>query len=74
MPAMKANRAGPSSYFSAASRAQRPPASHLISIRLPDELVRRLAEVGNEQGLSMSDTIRLVLERGLAKPNRKARS
>jgi hypothetical protein len=69
---MRANRAGPSSYFSAASRAEKPAANHLISIRLSDELVRRLAEVGNEEGLSMSDTIRLVLERGLAKSNSKA--
>lgn len=70
---MKANRSAPSSYFSAASRAEKSAASHLISIRLSDELVRRLAEVGNEEGLAMSDTIRLVLERGLAKSNRKAR-
>jgi hypothetical protein len=55
----------PSAYFRAASRASRAPASHLISIRLPDDLVQRLAVVGNEEGLSMSDTIRLVLERGL---------
>ena len=27
--------------------------------------MRRLAEVGNDEGLAMSDTIRLVLERGL---------
>lgn len=70
---MKTNRSAPSAYFDAASRARQPAPSHLISIRLSDELVRRLAEVGNEEGLSMSDTIRLVLERGLARPNRKAR-
>jgi antitoxin component of RelBE/YafQ-DinJ toxin-antitoxin module len=35
-------------------------------VRLADELLQRLAEVGNEEGLAMSDTIRLVLERGLA--------
>jgi antitoxin component of RelBE/YafQ-DinJ toxin-antitoxin module len=40
--------------------------THLISVRLADELLQRLAEVGNEEGLAMSDTIRLVLERGLA--------
>jgi len=57
----------PSELFSAvrgapsAGRAQ-----HLISVRLPDELLQRLAEVGNDEGLAMSDTIRLVLERGLA--------
>ena len=59
-------RGKPSDYFVAASRASGPPASHLISIRLPDDLVQRLAAVGNEEGLAMSDTIRLVLERGLA--------
>jgi hypothetical protein len=60
------SREKPSDYFRAASRACRPPASHLISIRLPDDLMQRLAAVGNEEGLAMSDTIRLVLERGLA--------
>jgi hypothetical protein len=59
-------RGKPSEYFVAASRASGPPASHLISIRLPDDLMQRLAAVGNEEGLAMSDTIRLVLERGLA--------
>jgi antitoxin component of RelBE/YafQ-DinJ toxin-antitoxin module len=32
---------------------------------LPEDLLERLAGVGNEEGLSMSDTIRLVLERGI---------
>jgi antitoxin component of RelBE/YafQ-DinJ toxin-antitoxin module len=59
------DRALPSAYFRTASRASNAPASHLISIRLPDDLVQRLAAVGNEEGLAMSDTIRLVLERGL---------
>ena len=60
-------RSGPSSYFAAAGRAPRSGTSHLISIRLPDDLIQRLAAVGNEEALAMSDTIRLVLERGLAK-------
>jgi hypothetical protein len=34
-------------------------------VRLPDDLLQRLAEVGNAEALGMSDTIRLVLERGL---------
>ena len=38
----------------------------MISVRLPVELLERLATVGNDQGLAMSDTIRLVLERGLS--------
>ena len=57
----------PSQYFSASGRERAAArAQHLISVRLPDELLQRLAEVGNEEGLAMSDTIRLVLERGLA--------
>jgi len=57
----------PSKYFSASSRERAAARTqHLISVRLPDELLQRLAEVGNEEGLAMSDTIRLVLERGLA--------
>ena len=58
-------RTPPSSYFSSGARAPRASTSHLISLRLSDELMRRLAEVGNDEGLAMSDTIRLVLERGL---------
>ena len=64
----------PSKYFLAASRSQRPAASQLVSIRVPEDLIRRLAEVGNEEGLSMSDTIRLVLERGLARPKERSRA
>ena len=60
------DRSSPSSYFAAASRSLRTSTSHLISIRLPDDLIQRLAAVGNEEALAMSDTIRLVLERGLA--------
>ena len=67
-------RTPPSSYFSSGSRAPRASTSHLISLRLSDELMRRLAEVGNHEGLAMGDTIRLVLERGLgAKRNPKTR-
>jgi len=58
-------RTPPSSYFPSGSRAPRASTSHLISLRLSDELMRRIAEVGNDEGLAMSDTIRLVLEHGL---------
>lgn len=62
-----ANPRSPSRYFSTSGRERTGArAQHLISVRLPDELLQRLAEVGNEEGLAMSDTIRLVLERGLA--------
>ena len=59
-------RPTPSSYFAAAPKAARQPVSHLVSIRLSEDLLQRLGEVGTDEGLSMSDTIRLVLERGLA--------
>jgi hypothetical protein len=64
-------QSSPSAYFSRASRARSTSSNHLISVRLSDDLVRRLAAVGNDEGLAMSDTIRLVLERGLAAPKRK---
>lgn len=56
----------PSRYFQTSGRERSGLQTHLISVRLADELLQRLAEVGNEEGLAMSDTIRLVLERGLA--------
>jgi hypothetical protein len=68
---MDDERTAPSTYFVAGSRARRSSTSHLISVRLGDELLRRLAEVGNDEGLAMSDTIRLILERGLANSKRK---
>jgi hypothetical protein len=61
----------PSSYFRAASAPRRAGASQLVSIRLPEELIQRLAEVGNEEELSLSDTVRLVLERGLTTTERR---
>jgi metal-responsive CopG/Arc/MetJ family transcriptional regulator len=57
--------ASPSFLFSAAARSNGRKSSRLISVRLPDDLLQRLAEVGNAEGLSLSDTLRLVLERGL---------
>jgi hypothetical protein len=71
---MAETRTPPSTYFSSGSRAPRASTSHLISVRLSDDLVRRLAEVGNSEGLAMSDTIRLVLERGLTSAKRKKQS
>ena len=66
-------RSPPSAYFSSSRRGRTASASHLVSVRLPEDLLQRLAEVGNEEGLAMSDTIRLVLERGLAanRPRRR---
>lgn len=66
-----AERQAPSQYFVTGSRAKRGSTSQLISVRLPEELIKRLAAVGNEEGLAMSDTIRLVLERGLSRSTRK---
>ena len=56
----------PSRYFASSSRLGQRSSSRLISIRLPEDLLQRLAEVGNAEALGMSDTIRLVLERGLS--------
>ncbi|MGO9150717.1 MAG: hypothetical protein ACLP1E_11095 [Acidimicrobiales bacterium] len=56
----------PSRYFASSSRLGQRSSSRLVSIRLPEDLLRRLAEVGNAEALGMSDTIRLVLERGLS--------
>lgn len=68
--AMK-ERVAPSAYFTAGPRGRNRSTSHLISIRLAEDLIQRLAEIGNDEGLAMSDTIRLVLERGLATSKRK---
>ena len=54
-------------YFNASSRNGMRGSTRMVSVRVPEELLLRLAEVGNEEGLAMSDTIRLVLERGLNK-------
>jgi hypothetical protein len=55
----------PSRYFTSSARAGQRSSSRLISVRLPEDLLQRLAVVGNAEALGMSDTIRLVLERGL---------
>ena len=68
---MDKDRAVPSAYFLSSSKARKATTNHLISVRLTDELLQRLAQVGNDEGLAMSDTIRLVLERGLAASKRK---
>ena len=60
-----ARKSSPSRYFSTQPRLGGGPKTHMVSIRLSDELIQNLAEIGNEEGLAMSDTIRLVLERGL---------
>lgn len=67
-----ARKSSPSRYFSQQTRLRSGPKAHMVSVRLSDDLIRRLAEVGNEEGLALSDTIRLVLERGLeaGKPGR----
>ena len=70
MPKKPDQIASPSAMFAPAASRERKQASNLISIRLSTDLLERLAKVGREEGLAMSDTIRLVLERGLsAKPN-----
>jgi hypothetical protein len=39
----------PSQYFRSGTRAKRGATSHLITVRLPEDLVERLAEVGNQE-------------------------
>ena len=67
------NDQSPSKLFAASTRSTKPAPSQLISIRLPGELLQRLADVGNQESLSMSDTIRLVLERGLRTTTKKGK-
>lgn len=63
----------PSNKFIASNRIATPKSStnQLISVRLPEDLITRLAEVGNSEGFTMSDTIRIVLERGLRATKKK---
>jgi metal-responsive CopG/Arc/MetJ family transcriptional regulator len=68
---MAKRRSSASEYFAASPRVSGGSASHMVSVRLPEDLVQRLAEVGNEEGLSLSDTIRVVLERGLSAGKRR---
>jgi Arc/MetJ-type ribon-helix-helix transcriptional regulator len=57
-------QASPSELFDVSARERRR-RTRLVSVRLPEELVLRLAVVGNGEGTNMSETIRQVLERGL---------
>lgn len=36
-----------------------------VSVRIPDDLLQRLAIYGNAKGLPLSETVRRVLEQGL---------
>lgn len=36
-----------------------------ISVRIPDDLMQRLAKFGNAKGLTLAETVRTVLELGL---------
>jgi hypothetical protein len=67
-------QASPSEFFDISARERRR-RTRLVSVRLPEELVLRLAVVGNGEGTNMSETIRRVLERGLGqvKPPKAAR-
>jgi predicted DNA binding CopG/RHH family protein len=60
--------ASPSRLFARSAEAPRQQMAAAISVRLPEDLLERLAEVGNAEGLTMSDAIRVVLERGLSAP------
>jgi predicted DNA-binding protein len=71
---LTSGQASPSEFFDVSARERRR-RTRLVSVRLPEELVVRLAVVGNGEGMTMSETIRRVLERGLgqAKPAKAAR-
>jgi hypothetical protein len=58
-----------SRYFDHPPTRSRVPTEH-VNLRLSVDLLERLAEVGRTEKLGMTDTIRLVLERGLARENR----
>ena len=61
----------PSSQFPQSDKAASSTPQKLISVRLSDDLIKRLAKVGNKENLSMSDTIRVVLDRGLETKRKK---
>jgi len=66
------NDMSPSQRFISSNRVLKNKTSQLISVRLPEDLLERLAAAGNAEGFTMSDTIRIVLERGLrAAPKKK---
>lgn len=71
---LTSEQAPPSELFDLSARQSRG-RTRLISVRLPEELVLRLAAVGNDEGMTMSETIRRVIERGLGqgKPAKAAR-
>jgi predicted DNA-binding protein len=71
---LTSDQASPSEFFDVSAQERRR-RTRLVSVRLPEELVLRLAVVGNGEGMTMSETIRRVLERGLGqvKPTKAAR-
>lgn len=48
------------------SRVNRDKTTHIVNVRLSTAQVEALAEYGNANRLNLSDTLRAVLERGLA--------
>jgi hypothetical protein len=61
---LTSEQAVPSELFDVSARQTRK-RTRLVSVRLPEELVLRLSVVGNGEEMTMSETIRRVLERGL---------
>ena len=64
---MNADLATPASHFRNPGRYIRRSGQPIacVSTRLPEDLLQRLAAFGNQSNLSMSQTVRLLLERGL---------
>lgn len=54
----------PRDLFHKTGRAERG-GQHLVSVRVPDDLMRRLAHFGNSKDLTLAETVRTILELGL---------
>ena len=53
------------SYMTFYNSPRAPQYERVLNVRVPDETYQRLADLSHREGLNQSDTIRLVLERGL---------
>jgi hypothetical protein len=63
---MSEKRVTPSSYFAPSGRRQRGEKRERISLWVDESMVAGLAHVADDEGgLSFSDTLRLVIKRGL---------
>ena len=54
----------PRNLFLKKGRAERG-GEHFVSVRVPDDLMQRLARWGNDSGYTLSESVRAALELGL---------